>query len=448
MLIADKSTRLQKRLEKSLQKGKYDDALLALFDLQRMDRRNPRWARRIGDIHRRIGNQKKCADAYEHAVDLYAKKGFITHAVAMAKTVLSIDPTRKAVLERVDPTAAQELLKKSRPPMAKGINAGESIEQSAQPLERANDEKSDELRFNDAGKRASGVFELSRQEVSGNRSEQPNPEADPDAERMANLPFFPLFADIPREALNDLVLQSELVELEKGQTVIKAGDKADSLYAIVEGQVIVDVPEIPGERDFILAEGEVFGEACLLNQEKRSATITTETPITALRISKPTLDALVKKHPHVGAVLLNLLTRRLISNLVQTSELFVPFDVETRQQLALLFEVRHAKIGTRIIEQGKRSDAMYIPLTGYLNVAMPALHKQLRLNPGSIVGAMSLISQAPAEIQVDAGAPMILLRLPASRFNAVAMQYPPALEHLGNLVSRLTNSIASDRLVV
>jgi len=40
--------------------------------------------------------------AYERAVDLYATKGFMARAAAMAKLILAIDPTRGDVLERVN----------------------------------------------------------------------------------------------------------------------------------------------------------------------------------------------------------------------------------------------------------------------------------------------------------------------------------------------------------
>ena len=170
--------------------------------------------------------------------------------------------------------------------------------------------------------------------------------------------------------------------------------------------------------------------------------------LTALKIPKAVLEELVQEHPKVRVVLLNLLTRRLVANLLQSSELFSAFDTSTRQDLARMFEVRNAIAGTTIMESGMRSDGLYIPLTGHLMATISPMPKAIRVGPGSIVGAMSLLSQSPSEISVEAPVNMILLRLPASRFTDIAMQYPPALAHLADLAARLKGSVGTDRIVV
>ncbi len=49
------------------------------------------------------------------AATVYAEQGFIARAVAMAKTILNMDPSRIDVLERVDPEAARKLHRLQRP---------------------------------------------------------------------------------------------------------------------------------------------------------------------------------------------------------------------------------------------------------------------------------------------------------------------------------------------
>jgi hypothetical protein len=66
--------------------------------------------------------------------------------------------------------------------------------------------------------------------------------------------------------------------------------------------------------------------------------------------------------------LLELLTRRLLGNLLQSSPLFQEFDAHSRQELAQLFEIRRAPRGMVLAEIGKVMDGLYINLTGTLEV--------------------------------------------------------------------------------
>jgi CRP-like cAMP-binding protein len=131
--------------------------------------------------------------------------------------------------------------------------------------------------------------------------------------------------------------------------------------------------------------------------------------------------------------LLELLTRRLLGNLVRTSTLFAAFDQATRLELARLFEVRRADAGTRLIELGKRSDGLYVLLAGHLEVETAS--ETIALGAGATVGERSLLSREPASASVRAVSDCLLLRLPASRFGELAAMYPPVLAHLADLAA-------------
>ena len=271
MALKIDTNRLQAKLDKAIQKGKNQDALKILVDLEKADSRNPRWPRRSGDIFRRMKDMDKAAAAYERAVDRYAKKGFITHAVAMAKIVISVDPSREEILQQIDPSVAQELYRQSRPPAAPGNAEATNIVEEAKPLERAKDEETGEIRFEDAQEEETPLLDLSEEEVAMPELEPETEQAqeeEPSAESIAVLPLFPLFADIPKEALTTLATKSELIELEAEAKIVSCGDVADSLYAIVDGTVAIDVPEIPGRQDYLLGAGDMFGETCLLDEGK------------------------------------------------------------------------------------------------------------------------------------------------------------------------------------
>jgi CRP-like cAMP-binding protein len=247
------------------------------------------------------------------------------------------------------------------------------------------------------------------------------------AQQLAALPSISLFAEIPAAALSRLIQHADLVELGRGERLIRAGDPADSLFVIVSGDLEVDWPELT--TPIALGEGSIVGETCLLDAVTRRADVRTVTRVSALRISKTVISEIVAEFPSVDEVLLELLTRRLLSNLLRTNPLFAGFDPQTRGELARLFEVRRAPAGTEVFVEGKKSDGLYVPLLGHLDVHQ-AGRTLGRIRLGTVIGQSAMLTRKPAESTVLAVTDALVLRLPAGRFNELAAMYPTALMHL------------------
>lgn len=116
MSSEDKIVRkLRKQLETALAKRREDEAADVLGKLMEADPKVPRWPHKRGDLLRKLNNNKLAIECFAAAATLYAEQGFIARAVAMAKTILNLDPSRIDVLERVDPEAARKLHRLQRP---------------------------------------------------------------------------------------------------------------------------------------------------------------------------------------------------------------------------------------------------------------------------------------------------------------------------------------------
>jgi predicted Zn-dependent protease len=107
MLRGTKTTSPHDRLRKALQFGQHSEALRLYALLQEHEPNEPRWPRRKGDLLLRMNRKPEAIEAYERAVELYAARGFIERAAAMAKVVINIDSSRIDVLERFYPDQAQ-----------------------------------------------------------------------------------------------------------------------------------------------------------------------------------------------------------------------------------------------------------------------------------------------------------------------------------------------------
>ena len=90
----DRIAELREEFNRARRKGKWKDARKALMLLRGLEPREPRWPHQLGEVQRRLGDTAGAVEAFEAAVDLYVAEGFIARAVAMAKTLLLLDPSR------------------------------------------------------------------------------------------------------------------------------------------------------------------------------------------------------------------------------------------------------------------------------------------------------------------------------------------------------------------
>ena len=626
----DKALRkVRAKLDKALEANRNDEAIKLLVEIAQFEPSNARWPHKRGDLLRKLNRNAEAVECYATAVDIYATTGFIARAIAMAKTVLSLDASRIDILERVDPSAAAQLRGRGRPgigsaatkhpmlldesdvagpppphqpklpveqslgsvptmatkrhpmildepeapatlpgsaprrhpmvlddaeppagapavtlqggppkrhpmvvdeagapavtlqgrpakPHSMGVDESPPIppppprtpgaprpppppvpaaartgakpppppplpgavrpatpivakprpvtldrlslppgassrapslapepeidvadiysralegidELSVDPAAPAN-----ETRFSDTPADHGVDVELSQEELAPRSSglvlaSDPEP---PPAETLAKLPLFPLFAEVAKDALAQMVAGSELIELEHGSLVLRRGDPGDALYGIVEGSVEIAGPT--AESKLILAEGDVFGESCLLQDEPSHADVVVQGKLSVLRVPRDVLVQLIQTHPPLAELLLELLTRRLLGNLLQSSLLFQEFDAAGRRELGRLFEIRRAPADTMLAVLGKKMDGLYISLTGTLAINQPGAPERIA-PPGSMFGQNTLLTQQPSQVDVKTRVNMIVLRLPAAQFTRVAMQYPTMLERVAEL---------------
>tara|TARA_Y100000766_G_C18870377_1_gene587953 strand:+ start:173 stop:1216 length:1044 start_codon:yes stop_codon:yes gene_type:complete len=102
----------------------------------------------------------------------------------------------------------------------------------------------------------------------------------------------PLFEEMPIKALSKINEKLDAVLLPPNEAVFEKGEEADSMYIIESGraQVELDTP-------IILEKGDYFGEMGLVNNNPRTATITTLEEVKLLQLKKEDLEELFDEHP-------------------------------------------------------------------------------------------------------------------------------------------------------
>jgi CRP-like cAMP-binding protein len=112
----------------------------------------------------------------------------------------------------------------------------------------------------------------------------------------------PLFAETLDEAqLSALAHKSAPVIFPAGSILMTEGDFATSMFAIIEGSVVVTVADPDGaERQVArLKPGDIVGEMSLMTGARRSATVTAETEVVALEVTKFSLEAILARAPEL-----------------------------------------------------------------------------------------------------------------------------------------------------
>ncbi len=127
-------------------------------------------------------------------------------------------------------------------------------------------------------------------------------------EKVLFLKGVDLFKTIPAEELSHIAQITDEVELPADQVVVRQGDSGDAMYLIVSGRVKVH----SGRQVFAeLGSRQCFGEMAILDAEPRSATVTSLSELTLLKIQRDDFGEILAEKPDISRGIIKVLTGRL-----------------------------------------------------------------------------------------------------------------------------------------
>jgi SulP family sulfate permease len=114
------------------------------------------------------------------------------------------------------------------------------------------------------------------------------------------------------------------VEVEKGEYLIRQGDKADDLYFIERGTVSIylELTDTQPMRMRTLGPGTVVGEVGMYLEGTRTASIVADSPAAAYRLTRSALSAMKKQEPGLTATFHEFLVRQQAERLAGNNLLF------------------------------------------------------------------------------------------------------------------------------
>jgi len=118
----------------------------------------------------------------------------------------------------------------------------------------------------------------------------------------------PLFAGLSKRELEQLGRIADELDLPAGQVLIKEGTRGLEFFVLAEGAVSVAQE---GRRVRTLSTGDFFGEIALVTDVPRTSTVTTESAVRVLVLTKRDFQRVLRDHPSIQAKVLEALAARL-----------------------------------------------------------------------------------------------------------------------------------------
>jgi cAMP-dependent protein kinase regulator len=339
-------------------KGKLKDAVSTYETIRPYFGKDPKVALRLGDIYRRLGKKNEAVEVYKLAINIFITQGFITKAIGVGKIVMDIDPSQADVQQKI-----AELYTK------KGI-VGEGQAETSKP------EIDSVASSSDAGQ--------------------------PSAEKQSiKFPRTPLFSYLTKDELFAVIGKVKHQIISPGVFVFQEGDKGDSIYIVVSGQLDIIAKDKKGNNVVLatLKEGDFFGEFGFFSNARREAGVRAATPTGILEIVKSDIDDIIAKHKRVEEVLFNFYKERVVDRLMAISHIFEPLTPTDRKVILEGLSSEKFKQGVNVVTQGEVGDTMYLIKEGKVKVWVEDPQKgkivMAVLEEGDFFGEIALATSRP-----------------------------------------------------
>jgi small-conductance mechanosensitive channel/CRP-like cAMP-binding protein len=161
-------------------------------------------------------------------------------------------------------------------------------------------------------------------------------------ERMTALRRIDLFANLEASELELLASGVRKVRFASGEPIIRQGEAGDSLFIIIQGDVLVSLGQgTINQSVTTLRVGDFFGEMSLITGEPRSATCAARTDVLCYVIDHDAFRTLLSQRPQVAEQLSVVLTSRQATLEKKGGELSARAAQAADQRSKLLAKIRN-----------------------------------------------------------------------------------------------------------
>jgi CRP-like cAMP-binding protein/thioredoxin reductase len=241
----------------------------------------------------------------------------------------------------------------------------------------------------------------------------------------AILQYLPIFSALTNLQIREFVIHSEIHTPTVGEVIFSRGEYSNSLYAIIEGEVGVQLKsdrggQVDANQDtqlVRLGRGEFFGEMALISGRRRTSTVIATAPSLLLEIERNTMLRLVRSEPQIEQAI----DRAAVARSITT---FFGIDIKDKTLSAVLdtCQVQKLKPNDILIEEGALLNEVYLIRKGSVTVSVRVGDNEVvlaYLPAGNLVGEMALLSHRPRTATVRAVIATEAIRIDGEAFRAM-----------------------------
>ena len=227
----------------------------------------------------------------------------------------------------------------------------------------------------------------------------------------------PLFSGLTTLQLREFLLESDLLAPKPGRTIFARNDYSTSLFAIVEGSVLVEIKGKTGEpRDIPLGVGEFFGELGLISGRRRSSTVKAGAGCILVEASRRSMLKLMASVEAVQREVDEVSLKRAVRSFAGSLS---PDDLDFLVEGA---KIKRFAAGEALFSEDDAPDGLHLIRRGSVTVSRHIGGKELVLSyvaAGNYIGEMALMSDRPRSATVRAAVATETIVLEAQRFTDV-----------------------------
>lgn len=240
------------------------------------------------------------------------------------------------------------------------------------------------------------------------------------------------------EALLAVVEHAPVKRFPAGAIIVSEGDRSDSLYVVVRGQVEVD--RAGAGRLALLGPGQSFGEIAALARTPRTATVLASTDVDTLRVSRKILSQLSSYFAPLEPILRAVYRDRLLAQLIPPGSVFSTLDPARRHELFAKFVPCATARGEFVMHESQEGFGFCVIVSGRARVWRWDLSRRAEeiatLGPGDFFGEISLLYEIPVTATVQARDDLVYYLLERDHFLAFMKAWPDETQRLMDIARR------------
>lgn len=220
----------------------------------------------------------------------------------------------------------------------------------------------------------------------------------------------PLFNNLSKVELRNLLSHARTLHLESGAYITKKGEVAQHVYVLLEGDAEI---VLANKEKIRLTAPCVFGESALQSESVRQADIKALSFVKILQLDArlfPKVD-----NPEIRELEI------AVKQFFKTSPVFSYFGESVSNSFLMYGRVLYIGAGQTIFEENADGDSLYLLLRGAVDIQMQ--NKVLKtLKQGDLFGEISLMAHTPRTATVVANTNALLLEIPSLAFWEILTQ--------------------------